>query len=61
MPAGQPTSRAVALTGNPGAADDLDSGITGAVLLTNHVRNSEKHAACRAQLTSLIEYYTHGR
>jgi hypothetical protein len=59
--AGQPISRAVALAGSPGAADDLDSGITPAVLLTNHVRNSEKHAACRAQLTSLIEYYTHGR
>jgi hypothetical protein len=61
VPAGQPTSRAVAPAGSPGAADDLDSGITPAVLLTNHVRNSEKHAACRAQLTSLIEYYTHGR
>jgi hypothetical protein len=57
----QPSSGSAATSGVPGAADDLDSGITPAVLLNNQVRNSEKHASCRAQLTSLIEYYTHGR
>jgi hypothetical protein len=61
MRARQPASGAAATSGGPGAVDDLDSGITPAVLLTNQVRNSEKHASCRAQLTSLIEYYTHGR
>lgn len=61
MRARQPASGAAATSGSPGAADDLDSGVTPAVLLTNQVRNSEKHASCRAQLTSLIEYYTHGR
>lgn len=61
MRAGQPTSGAAAPAGRSGAADDLDSGVTPADLLTNHVRNSEKHKACRAQLTSLIEYYTYGR
>lgn len=61
MYASQPTSGTAAPAGSPGAADDLDSGITPAALLTNQVRNSEKHAVCRAQLTSLIEYYTHGR
>jgi hypothetical protein len=61
MRARQPASGSAATSGSPGAADDLDSGITPAVLLNNQVRNSEKHASCRAQLTSLIEYYTHGR
>ncbi|MBN3968530.1 DNA-packaging protein [Pseudomonas gregormendelii] len=61
MHGSQPTSGATTFAGNTGAADDLDSGITPAVLLSNQVRNSEKHASCRAQLTSLIEYYTHGR
>lgn len=57
----QPASGSAATSRSPRAADDLDSGITPAVLLNNQVRNSEKHASCRAQLTSLIEYYTHGR
>lgn len=61
MRARPPASGPFATSGRPGAADDLDSGITPAALLTNQVRNSEKHASCRAQLTSLIEYYTHGR
>lgn len=61
MHASQPISGAAASAGSTGAADDLDSGITPAVLLKNQVRNSEKHASCRTQLTSLIEYYTHGR
>lgn len=57
----QSTSGPAATSGGSGATDDLDSGITPAVLLDNQVRNSEKNASCRAQLTSLIEYYTHGR
>lgn len=61
MRAGEPASGAAAPAGRAGAADDLDSRITPADLLTNQVRNSEKHATCRAQLTRLIEYYTHGR
>ncbi|MCK1791183.1 DNA-packaging protein [Pseudomonas violetae] len=61
MHTGQPVSGTAAPSGRTGTADDLDSGITPAVLLTNQVRNSEKHASCRAQLKSLIEYYTHGR
>lgn len=47
--------------GPTGAADQLDSGVTQADILKNHVRNSEGYASCRVQLKSLIEWYTHGR
>ena len=39
-----------------GATDDLIAGITRADLLTNHVRNSEGYAVCRAQLNKLIKW-----
>jgi hypothetical protein len=58
---GKSTGDVVASAGGAGAADQLASGITQRDLLTNHVRNSEKYASCRAQLKSLIEWNTHGR
>lgn len=61
MLSGKPTGDAVAYAGGAGAADQLASGVTQQDLLTNHVRNSEKYASCRAQLKSLIEWNTHGR
>ncbi|MCR4537336.1 DNA-packaging protein [Pseudomonas sp. 18.1.10] len=57
----QSPSRAADPLGPTGAADQLDSGVTQADILKNHVRNSERYASCRAQLRSLIEWYTHGR
>lgn len=50
-----------ASAGGTGATDSLDSGLGQAALLLNHTRNSERAAACRAQLNSLIEWNTHGR
>lgn len=47
--------------GGTGATDSLDSGLGQAALLLNHNRNSERAAACRAQLSRLIEWNTHGR
>ncbi|PMY49124.1 MULTISPECIES: hypothetical protein [Pseudomonas] len=54
-------SGVTASAGGTGAADSLDSGLGQAALLLNHNRNSERAAACRAQLNSLIEWNTHGR
>lgn len=42
----------------PPAADDLIAGVTRADLLANQIRNGEGYAACRAQLTQLIEWNT---
>lgn len=55
------TSGIAAPPGGTGATDSLDSGLGQAALLLNHNRNSERAAACRAQLNSLIEWNTHGR
>jgi len=55
------TSGIAASAGGTGAADSLDSGLGQAVLLLNHTRNSERAAACRAQLNSLIDWNTNGR
>lgn len=57
----QSPGRSADPSGPTGAADQLDSGVTQADILKNHVRNSEGYASCRAQLKSLIEWYTHGR
>jgi len=58
---GQSPGRSADPFGPTGAADQLDSGVTQADILKNHVRNSEGYASCRVQLKSLIEWYTHGR
>lgn len=58
---GKSAGDVVAFAGGAGAADQLASRVTQQDLLTNHVRNSEKYASCRAQLKSLIEWNTHGR
>ncbi|WP_143502037.1 DNA-packaging protein [Pseudomonas sp. Irchel 3E13] len=50
------TSGADASGPGAGAADDLIVGITRADLLTNHNRNSEQYAVCRAQLNDLIKW-----
>ncbi|MFJ3469069.1 DNA-packaging protein [Pseudomonas sp. NPDC090201] len=55
---GTATSGADAPGAGAGAADDLIVGITRADLLTNHVRNAERYASCRAQLNTLIEWNT---
>ncbi|MCS5517035.1 DNA-packaging protein [Pseudomonas qingdaonensis] len=56
------TGRTDAAGTGAGAADDLIAGITRADLLSNHVRNSERYAGCRAQLNKLIEWNAnHGR
>ncbi|PTT90097.1 hypothetical protein DBR45_56725 [Pseudomonas sp. HMWF031] len=51
----------VASAGGAGATDSLDSSLGQAALLLNHNRNSERAAACRAQLNSLIDWNTNGR
>lgn len=55
---GTATSGADAPGAGAGAADDLIVGISRADLLTNHVRNAERYASCRAQLNTLIEWNT---
>ncbi|MFF3704851.1 DNA-packaging protein [Pseudomonas qingdaonensis] len=55
---GAATGRADASSTGAGTADDLIAGINRADLLSNHVRNSERFAACRAQLNKLIEWNT---
>lgn len=55
------TSGIAASAGGTRATDSLDSGLGQAALLLNHNRNSERAAACRAQLNSLINWNTHGR
>jgi hypothetical protein len=63
MPAsGTATGGTDATPNGAGTADDLIVGITRADLLTNHVRNGEGYASCRAQLNALIDWNTnHGR
>jgi hypothetical protein len=53
---GTTTSGADATPTGASAADDLIAGVTRADLLANQVRNGEGYAACRAQLTKLIEW-----
>lgn len=55
---GTTTSGADATPSGPSAADDLIAGVTRADLLANQIRNGEGYAACRAQLTQLIEWNT---
>ena len=55
---GSASSGADATPSGAGAADDLIAGVTRADLLANQVRNGEGYAACRAQLTKLIEWNT---
>ncbi|MBA6088577.1 DNA-packaging protein [Pseudomonas monteilii] len=55
---GSTTSGADATPPGPSAADDLIAGVTRADLLANQIRNGEGYAACRAQLTQLIEWNT---
>ncbi|MGE7356051.1 DNA-packaging protein [Pseudomonas qingdaonensis] len=55
---GTATGRADAPSAGAGTADDLIVDITRADLLNNHVRNSERFAACRAQLHNMIEWNT---
>jgi len=50
------TGRADATSAGAGAADDLIVSITRADLLTNHTRNGERWAVCRAQLNDLIKW-----
>ncbi|WP_060495311.1 hypothetical protein [Pseudomonas sp. GTC 16482] len=52
------TSGADATPSGSSAADDLIAGVTRADLLANQIRNGEGYAACRAQLTQLIEWNT---
>ncbi|WEA18916.1 DNA-packaging protein [Pseudomonas juntendi] len=59
VPATAPASSGtIATPTGAGAADDLIAGVTRADLLANQVRNGEGYAACRAQLTKLIEWNT---
>lgn len=53
---GPATGRADATSAGAGAADDLIVSITRADLLTNHTRNGERWAVCRAQLNDLIKW-----
>lgn len=55
---GSTTSGADATPSGASAADDLIAGVTRADLLANQIRNGEGYAACRAQLTQLIEWNT---
>lgn len=55
---GSTSSGADAASSGPSAADDLIAGVTRADLLANQIRNGEGYAACRAQLTQLIEWNT---
>ena len=50
------SGRTAAPASGTGTPDDLDSGLTQEQLLTNQVRNGERHGTCRAQLTSLINW-----
>lgn len=59
---GTATSRTDTAPSGTATADDLIVGVTRADLLTNHVRNGEGYASCRAQLNALIDWNTnHGR
>lgn len=58
MPSSSTSSGADATPSGPSAADDLIAGVTRADLLANQIRNGEGYAACRAQLTQLIEWNT---
>ncbi|QLJ12720.1 DNA-packaging protein [Pseudomonas putida] len=55
---GSTSSGADATPSGASAADDLIAGVTRADLLANQIRNGEGYAACRAQLTQLIEWNT---
>lgn len=57
-PTGTTSSGIDAAAAKASAADDLIAGVTRADLLANQIRNGEGYAACRAQLTQLIEWNT---
>lgn len=60
MPTPNSTSGIAAPSSGSGAADDLDSGVSQAQILTNQVRNAELHSSCRAQLNNLIDWTNNG-
>jgi hypothetical protein len=60
MPTPNSASGTAAPSNGAGAADDLDSGLGQARLLTNQVRNAELHGTCRAQLNNLIDWTRNG-
>lgn len=60
MPTPDSSSGIAASAGSSGTADDLDSGVGQAQVLTNQVRNAELHSACRAQLNNLIDWTNNG-
>lgn len=60
MPTPDSSSGIAASAGSSGTADDLDSGVGQAQVLTNQVRNAELHSACRAQLNTLIDWTNNG-
>jgi small-conductance mechanosensitive channel len=60
MPTPNSASGIAASAGGSGTADDLDSGVGQAQVLTNQVRNAELHSTCRAQLNNLIDWTNNG-
>lgn len=56
VPTPSNASRTAAPPSGTGSADDLDSGVSQAQVLTNQVRNGELHGTCRAQLNNLIDW-----
>lgn len=60
MPTPNSSSGIAAPSSGAGAADDLDSGVGQAQVLTNQVRNAELHSTCRAQLNNLIDWTNNG-
>lgn len=60
MPTPNSASGIAAPSSDAGAADELDSGVGQAQVLTNQVRNAELHSTCRAQLNNLIDWTNNG-
>lgn len=60
MPTPNSSSGIAAPAGGSRTADDLDSGVGQAQVLTNQVRNAELHSTCRAQLNNLIDWTNNG-
>jgi hypothetical protein len=60
MPTPNSSSGIATSAGGSRTADDLDSGVGQAQVLTNQVRNAELHSTCRAQLNNLIDWTNNG-
>ena len=60
MPTTNNASGIATPSSDAGAADDLDSRVGQAQVLTNQVRNAELHSTCRAQLNNLIDWTNDG-